>query len=124
MAVELEELRHEADDVGLRNRLLLADRQRMVAVGAVTQGLLDEEVTRHPPHRRQHALVRDLAAHELLLDHPRAGRLVRVARPLHYPLRGFLVGAAAGPRRGRRLASPRNWALKPAGQSLSSISAR
>src|SRR2546426_2286397 len=124
MAVELEELRHEADDVGLRNRLLLADRQGMVAVGAVTQGLLDEEVTRHPPHRRQHALVRDLAAHELLLDHPRAGRLVRVARPLHYPLRGFLVGAAAGPRRGRRLASPRNWALKPAGQSLSSISAR
>src|SRR6058998_1796340 len=96
----------------------------MVAVGAVTQRLLDEEMARHPPHRSDHALVGDLAAHELLLDHPRAGRVVRVARPLHYPLRGFLFGAAAGVRRDARLVSLRNWALRLPCQSFSCTRAR
>ena len=124
MAVKLEELRHEPDDVGLGNRLLLADRQGMVAVGAITQRLFDEEMARHPAHRGDHALVGDLAAHELLLNHPRAGRLVRVARPLHYPLRGFLFGVARDTRRGARWVALRSWAFRPADQSLSCSSAR
>jgi hypothetical protein len=78
----------------------------MIAVGAIAQRLVDEQMARHAPHHGEHALVGDLAAGELLLDHPRAGRLVRVARPLHYPLRGFLIGAAVGVRRGGRPVSP------------------
>src|SRR3989442_15275782 len=86
-------------------------------------------MARHPAHRGEDALVGDAAARELLLDHARAGRLERVAGALHYPLRDFLcleprLGAAfgAGPR--ARPVSPRSWADRPAGQSLSSISAR
>jgi hypothetical protein len=55
----------------------------MIPVGAVAQRLFDEEVARHAPHRGEDALVGDPALHELVLDHPRAGRVVRVARPLH-----------------------------------------
>src|SRR2546427_1078552 len=40
---ELEELRHERDDVGLGDGLLLADRERVVTVRAPAQGFLDEE---------------------------------------------------------------------------------
>ena len=39
--------RHHPDDVGLRDRLAEADRQRVVAVGPRPQGLRDEEVARH-----------------------------------------------------------------------------
>src|SRR5262245_192550 len=73
LAGEREQLGHEAHDVGLGDRLLLADRQGMIAVGAIAQRFLDEEMTRHAPHHGDHALVGDLAAHELLLDHARAG---------------------------------------------------
>src|SRR4029450_954431 len=72
LAPELEELGHEPDDVGLGDRLLLADRQRMVAVGAVAKRLFDEEMAWDPSHRGEHALVGDSAMRELLLDHPRA----------------------------------------------------
>src|SRR5215475_3344750 len=96
----------------------------MIAVGAIVQRLVDEKMARHAPHHGEHALVGDLTAGELLLHHPRAGRLVRVARPLHYPLRGFLIGAAVGVRRGGRPVSPLSCALSPAGQSSSCISAR
>src|SRR5207253_1429549 len=123
-AAQLEQLRHEPDDVRLGDRLLLADRQRMVAVSAIAQRLLDEEMARHPSHRGEDALVGNPALHELLLDHPGAGRLVPVARPLHYPLRGFLFGAAAARRRGARPVSLRNWALSPPCQSFSCTSAR
>src|SRR2546422_365029 len=120
----LEELRHEPHDVRLGDRLLFADRQWVVAVRAVLQRLLHEEMAWHPAHRGQHTLVGDTAARELLLDHARAGRLVRVAGPLHYPLRGFLFGTAVDARRGDRSALVRNCAFRPAGQSLSWTSAR
>ena len=96
----------------------------MITVGAVAQRLFNEEMPRHSFHRGEHTLVGDPAIHELLLDHPGAGRLVCVARPLHYPLRGFLFGAAAGARRGERPVSLRNWALRPPCQSFSCTSAR
>src|SRR5262249_11667656 len=124
LAGELEQLGHEAHDVGLRDRLLLADRQGVIAVGAITQCFLDEEMTRDAPHHREHALFGDLAARKLLLDHARAGRFVRVARPLHSPRRGFLVAAAAGTRRGGRALSPLSCALKAVDQSSSCVSAR
>ena len=73
-----------ADDVGLRDRLLLADRQRMVAVGAVAQRLLDEEMARHPPHDGEHARIGDARGARAAPRPCRlAGPLVRVARPLH-----------------------------------------
>src|SRR5258708_1676050 len=82
---ELEELGHESDDVGLGDRLLLADGERVVAVGAPAQRLLDEEVARDPPHRREHARVGDPAPRELLLHHLRAGPLERPPPPPPHP---------------------------------------
>src|SRR5437867_2080698 len=124
LTVQLEELRHEPDDVGLGDGLLFADRQRMVAVRAVLQRLLDEEMARDPAHRGEHALVGDTAARELLLDHARPSRLVRVAGPLHYPLRGFLGLSPRLGATGARPVSPRSWAVRLVDQSFSSITAR
>jgi len=128
VAAQLEQLGHEPDDVGLGDRLLLADRKRMIAVGPVAQRPLDEQMARHPAHRGHDPLVGDPALHELLLDHAGAGRLVSVAQPLHYPLRGFLFdgggGAGSGARRGPRPVSLRNWALRPPCQSPSWTIAR
>ena len=44
LPVSRSELGHGRHDVGLRDRLTLPDGQRVVAVGAVPQGLLDEAV--------------------------------------------------------------------------------
>src|SRR5436309_2775622 len=74
-APEAERLAHQGDHVGLGDRLSLADRERRVVVGAFPQRGLDEEVARDAPHRRQHRRVVEVAALELLRDHPRAGLL-------------------------------------------------
>ncbi len=71
-AAEVEQRRHEGHDVGLRDRLPLADRQGMIPVGALPKRLLDEEVARDPTHDGQHPLVRDPSSHELLVHHPLA----------------------------------------------------
>ena len=87
---DAEPLGHDADDVGLRDRLAEADRQRVVAVGPGAERLGDEAVPGDLAHR------------------PRApgDRRRRGARRIWRPSRGagLLPGSAAGrrPARGRR----------------------
>src|SRR5581483_6370943 len=71
-AAELQRLAHEPHDVGLRDRLLGADRQRRVVVSPPAPRVRDEEVPGHAPDRIQYGLVRDAARRELLGDHLRA----------------------------------------------------
>ena len=71
--MQRERLADPRDHVRLRDRLAAADRQRGVVVGAVAQRLGDEELARHAFHRGEHALVRDVAATQLPLDHPLRG---------------------------------------------------
>ena len=73
-ALEPQRLADRRDDPRLGDRLPLADRQRRVGVGAGAQPLRDEELTGDAPHRREHALVGDLAATQLALDHLRPKR--------------------------------------------------
>src|SRR5207247_1656682 len=81
-----EQRRHERHDVRLRDRLPLADRQRMVLVGAVGESLLDEPVPRDAPHGVEHASVGDPAALELLVHHALAlARQARLEARLHSP---------------------------------------
>src|ERR1051326_6298145 len=48
LAAELERLAHRRDHVRLRDRLLLADRQRLVEIGSVAPRLFPEEVSLPP----------------------------------------------------------------------------
>jgi hypothetical protein len=61
-------LDHARHDVGLRDRLREADRQRRILVGPAGERFLHEEMPRHLRHRREHALVGD-AARAQALDH-------------------------------------------------------
>ena len=72
-ALQRERLADPGDHVGLRDRLARADRQRRVLVRAPALLGRDEELARHLGHRREHALVHDVAAAELLVHHPAAG---------------------------------------------------
>jgi hypothetical protein len=45
----------------------------MVGIGLALQRFVDEEVARNPAHDFQHFGVRDVAAFEVVLDHPFAG---------------------------------------------------
>ena len=72
-----DQLRHQCDDVGLRDRLPLADRQRSVDVGAIALGGWDEQMARHPTHGLDDARVADIASDDLLANHRFAGRIVR-----------------------------------------------
>ena len=49
----------------MRDRLPLADGQRVVAVRPLAQRLLHEQVPRDPAHGRQNPRVGDAARHEL-----------------------------------------------------------
>src|SRR5213592_3447648 len=109
---ELEELRHERDDVGLGDGLFLADRERVVAVRAPAERLLHEEVARHLTHRAEHAHVGDPAALELLLHHLRAHERERIPHARHYSLRA------------RFRAVGRYWASRLRPKSASASSAR
>src|SRR5690606_35670543 len=68
-------LRHQRHDVGLRDGLARADRQRAVLVGEILHAGADETLARHRAHRGQHARVADAAPGQVHLDHafPRGG---------------------------------------------------
>ena len=91
-----------------------ADRQRVVLVGLVADGRRDERLARDGAHRREDARVADVAAAELVGDHPRPG--VARAGPglVHRPAasarrwtrrRGLGLGAAEGAALGSALGS-------------------
>jgi hypothetical protein len=58
----IDQVRRQRDDVWLRDRLPLADRQRMVAIRTAYGALGDESMTRHFAHRVHHAAGETLAA--------------------------------------------------------------
>jgi hypothetical protein len=64
---------HQRHDIGLRDRLALADRQRPVLIGEFLEAGLDEHLARHPPHRLEHMPVAHPAAGNLNVDHAVAG---------------------------------------------------
>ena len=81
LAAAQRELRADArDHVRLRDRLVAADRQRGVVVGAAAQLLGHEELARHARHRLEHALVVDAARAQLALDHRARGQATRCER--------------------------------------------
>lgn len=97
---------HERDDVGLRDRLPLADRQRAVFVGEFAHRLGNEGFARDRAERRQQVRRVDAAAANLPLDHPFA-QFLRVGhrRP---PQQGAQPPAHfVTPWRGRALSIPR-----------------
>src|SRR5262245_58005289 len=61
------------DDVGLRDRLVEFDGQRMIAVGMRPQRFGHEEVARDSPHRGQDAFVVNVIMIAQPLDHYRPG---------------------------------------------------
>src|SRR5437870_11554387 len=63
-------LGHKCDDERLRNRLIVADRKRVVRMTLRAQIFGDEFFTRHFRHRRQDTLVMNAARLELFLHHP------------------------------------------------------
>ena len=69
--LNVERLGHERDDVGLRDGLLVADRQRRIVVGVGALRLGHEQVAWHPAHGVEHARGANVAGRELLLDHPK-----------------------------------------------------
>src|SRR6266576_2560903 len=60
---------HECHDVGLRNRLVVTNRQRAVFIAGSARVRWDEFFSRHLGHRIKHAFVFDIARPQLLLDH-------------------------------------------------------
>ena len=58
--------------VGLRDRLICADRKRGIVVGPSPPLRRNEALARHDRHRREHALVVDAARAQLPLDHASA----------------------------------------------------
>jgi hypothetical protein len=69
-----QQLGHQGHDVGLRDGLLQADRQRLVLVGLAFPGRVDELVARQPANHPEHALVGDALAAQLLDQFGAAGR--------------------------------------------------
>jgi hypothetical protein len=65
----LEQLEHEADDIGLRDGLALANGERVVIVGLRLIGLGDELVPGNARHSGQDAFVADAALAKLDFDH-------------------------------------------------------
>ena len=66
---DVQRLRHERDDVGLGDRLIVADRQRRIDVGVGAVRFGHEQVTRHLEHCVEHARAADIAPAELRIDH-------------------------------------------------------
>src|SRR5262249_50857167 len=79
-AAELERLADRCDDPRLGDRLLRADRERRVVVGAPPPPLGHEVLAGDLPHRTEDALVGDAPPAELALHH-RGPLLCEVAGP-------------------------------------------
>ncbi len=76
---ESEVLEHRSNDIWLRDGLIFADRQRVIFVGLLAEGLRDELVARHLAHRFEHARVANSAIRELHANHGFALALGRIA---------------------------------------------
>ncbi len=57
--IELEQLSHPRDDERLRDRLVRADRQRMISISAALQCFRNGEMTRHTSHRVEYSRIVD-----------------------------------------------------------------
>ena len=90
---EVEQVRHQRDDVGLRDRLAMPDGQRMVGVGVPHGAGRDEAVPLHAADGLQHGFVEP------------AGQVQRAVTPEFGDQAGALRGVVGGIRRiGRRRA--------------------
>ena len=69
VTAQCERLANPGDHVRLGDRLTPADRKGGVVVGAIAQRARNEQLSRHPLHRREDTLVHDVPATELPLDH-------------------------------------------------------
>src|SRR5690606_31244420 len=69
VGVQLECFGHQSDDVGLRNRLLLVDRERGIVVCELREPRGHESLSRHPADGAGETVVPDAPASELLADH-------------------------------------------------------
>src|SRR5947209_2160940 len=68
---DLRTLKHGSNDVGLRSGLLFGDGNGMVGVSFRPVMLTDEFMARDLAHSRQHPLIMNATAMELLLHHGR-----------------------------------------------------
>ena len=79
-AYQFQELGHQSDDVRLRDRLSLTDREWAVRIGKVPRLRRDEQVPGHCHHRLEHARVSDVALAQLFIHHsPSGGKVVGLA---------------------------------------------
>ena len=67
--LDVQRLCHEANDVGLRDGLVVSDREGRIAVSSWPQRFRYEQVTWHAEDRTEHARVANIASLELLVDH-------------------------------------------------------
>jgi hypothetical protein len=81
---DLGRFEHQCDDVGLRDRLALGDRQRTVLVGEFLEAFLDKVLPRDTVHGIDHARVADAASGQLDIGHalPGAGKIRHGGYPL------------------------------------------
>ena len=66
----IERLGHEANDVGLRDGLGVADGQRPILVRLGAPRIRHEEMARNLEHRAEDSRILDIAGFELFIDHP------------------------------------------------------
>src|SRR3990172_9271251 len=78
--LRVEKLRHDRHDVRLRDRLFLADGERMVRVGHGSYGLGHEEMPRHGSHGFEHPGVRNASRFHLALHHRKSLAVPLLAR--------------------------------------------
>ena len=76
--MHVERFCHVRHDERLGDRLLIANRKRLVVVRAVSNVRRDEKMTRHPKHRIQDRSVLDAARFDLRFDHRGPRSLPRV----------------------------------------------
>src|SRR4051794_29971943 len=91
---------HEGDDVGLRYRLALSDRQRPILIRELFKSGLDKGFPGDASHRLEYTSVAHATAGDLDIDHPGAGAgeikhaaipPVQVGWPLYAAGRGSLI---------------------------------
>jgi hypothetical protein len=73
IARELQRFEHDSDDVGLGNRLAVADRKRMIFVSLGTTRFRHKFVAGYPKHCVQDARIGDAPSAELGIDHQLPG---------------------------------------------------